>query len=266
MPPFPVAPFLPYRKDTVPRGVAPQAGPYHQPTYEVDRWPTLPGPCSPSKFSSCRFLRSDRVSMTPCITVAPRLRTVAIAFAPTLVSHDCSYVSEARSVPCPVPVRSRPDFSGIRRIPRRAASPCDDAAQAGRFPVDTFDVAIVSYFGIAAIHTVSFSRTDRCFALLVWCSFGHHRLRPPRGGRPNPASWIREGIISPIPCGFGEMTRIRLYSFGWVPLEQPVGESDGHPSSLRRSWPIGGESSLSGAEVLARVCRFDEIAFHRSSS
>jgi len=61
------------------------------------------------------------------------------------------------------------------------------------------------------------------------------------------------------------MTRIRLYSFGWVPLEQPVDESDGHPSSLRQSWPIGGVSSLSGAEVLAGTGRFDEIAFHRSS-
>jgi len=140
--------------------------------------------------------------MMPCITVAPRLRTVAIAFAPSIVSHDRSYVGEARSVPCPVPVRSRPDFSGIRRFPRRAASPCDDAAQAGRNPVDTSDVAIVSYFGIAEIHPVSFSRTDRWFSLLVWCSFGHHRLRPPRGGRPNLASQVREGIMLFVPLRF----------------------------------------------------------------
>jgi hypothetical protein len=175
MPPFPAAPFLPYRKDTVPRGVAPQAGPYHQPTYEVDRWPTLPGPCSPSKFPSGHSFRFDRASMMPCITLAPRLRTVAIAFAPTLVSHDLSCVSEARSVPCPVPGRSRPDLSGIRRFPRRAASPYDDAAQAGRNPVDAFDVSIVGYFGIAEVHPASFSRTDRCSSLLVWCPFGHHR-------------------------------------------------------------------------------------------
>jgi len=135
----------------------------------------------------------DRASVMPCITLAPRLRTVAIAFAPSLVSHDRSCVSEARSVPCPVPVRSRPDCSGIRRIPRRAASPCDDAAQAGRNPVDTFDVAIVGTFGLAEVHPASFSRTDRCSSLLVWCPFGHHLWRPPRGGRPNPASWVREG-------------------------------------------------------------------------
>jgi hypothetical protein len=65
---------------------------------------------------------------------------------------------------------------------------------------------------------------------------------------------------------FWGVTRIRLYSFGWVPLEQPVDESDGHPSSLRQSWPIGVVSSLSGAEVLAGAGRFDEIAFHRSST
>jgi hypothetical protein len=188
MNPFPDLPFLPYRMDVVPRGVAPLAGPYHRASYEDVRWPTLPGPCSPSKFPSCRFLRSDRVPMMPCIIVAPRLHTVAAAFAPSLVSHDRSCVGEARSVPCPVPVRSRPDCSGIRRIPRRAASPCDDAAQAGRNPVDTFDVAIVSYFGTAEVHPVSFSRTDRCSSLLVWCSFGHHRLRPPRGESPESAS------------------------------------------------------------------------------
>jgi hypothetical protein len=186
--PFPDSPFLPYRRDVVPRGVAPLAGPYHRASYEDVRWPTLPGPCSPSKLPSCRFLRSDRVSMMPCITVAPRLHTVAAAFAPSLVSRPFDRVGEARSVPCPVPVRSRPDFSGIRRIPRRAASPCDDAAQAGRNPVDTFDVAIVSYFGTAEVHPVSFSRTDRCSSLLVWCSFGHHRLRPPRGESPESAS------------------------------------------------------------------------------
>jgi len=90
--------------------------------------------------------------MMPCITVAPRLHTVAAAFAPSIVSHDRSCVGEARSVPCPVPVRSRPDCSGIRRIPRRAASPCDDAAQAGRNPVVSFDVAIVVHFGIAESH------------------------------------------------------------------------------------------------------------------
>ena len=85
MKPFPDSPLLPYRKDVVPRGFAPLAGPYHQTTYEVVRWPTLPGPCSPSKLPSCRFFRSDRASMMPCITVAPRLHTVAIAFVPSFV-------------------------------------------------------------------------------------------------------------------------------------------------------------------------------------
>jgi len=108
MKPFPASPFLPYRRDVVPRGVAPQAGPYHRASYEDVRWPTLPGPCSPSKLPSCRFLRSDRASMMPCITVAPRLHTVAAAFAPSLVSRPFDRVGEARSVPCPVPVRSRP--------------------------------------------------------------------------------------------------------------------------------------------------------------
>jgi hypothetical protein len=86
MNPFPDSPFLPYRRDLVPRGFAPLAGPYHRTTYEVVRWPTLPGPCSPSKFPSCHSFRSDRASMMPCITVAPRLHTVAIAFVPSFVS------------------------------------------------------------------------------------------------------------------------------------------------------------------------------------
>jgi hypothetical protein len=170
-------------------------------------------------------------------------------------------------VPCPVPVRSRPDCSGIRRIPRRAASPSDDAAQAGRNPVAFFDVAIEVHFGIAESHTgfvlangpliltprVVFFRTPSVASTARWSP------EPSKlDSRGNPAD--------SSPCGFECRTQARLYSFGWVPLEQPVDEPDGHPSSLRPSWPMGGESSLSGAEVLARVGRFDGIAFHRSSS
>jgi len=59
MNPFPDFPFLPYRKDVVPRGVAPLAGPYHRASYEDVRWPTLPGPCSPSKFPSRHSFRFD---------------------------------------------------------------------------------------------------------------------------------------------------------------------------------------------------------------
>jgi len=78
------------------------------------------------------------------------------------------------------------------------------------------------------------------------------------------ARFARESYYS-FPCGLECRTQARLYSSGWVPVEQPVDEPDGHPSSLRQSWPIGGVSSLSGAEVLAGAGRFDEIAFHRSS-
>lgn len=53
-------------------------------TGEGVRWPVLPGPCSPSRLPSCRNLRSDRTSIAPCATVAPRLQTAAFAFVPAL--------------------------------------------------------------------------------------------------------------------------------------------------------------------------------------
>jgi len=83
--PFPDLPLLPYRREVVPRGFAPLVGPYHQTPYSGVRWPTLPGPCSPSRSPSCRSFRIDRASMMPCITVAPRLHTVAAAFVPSIV-------------------------------------------------------------------------------------------------------------------------------------------------------------------------------------
>lgn len=84
--PFPVLPFLPYRRDVVPRGFAPLVSPYHQTPYSGVRWPTLPGPCPPSRSPSCRSFRIDRAWMMPCITLAPRLQTVAVAFVPSIVS------------------------------------------------------------------------------------------------------------------------------------------------------------------------------------
>ena len=85
MNPFKDSPLLSYRRDLVPRGFAPLAGPYHRVPLPVSRWPTLPGPCSPSRSSSGRSLRFDRTSMMPCITVVPRLASAAIAFVPSIV-------------------------------------------------------------------------------------------------------------------------------------------------------------------------------------
>ena len=87
--------------------------------------------------------------MMPCITVVPRLRTVAVAFVPSGVSHDHSWVGETRSVPCPVPC-------------------ADESAQAGRVPVAFLDVSIEEDFGFAERRPVSFSRTDRRRSHLVW--------------------------------------------------------------------------------------------------
>lgn len=111
MSPFPDSSFLSYRRDLVPRGFAPLAGPYHRTSYEDVRWPTLPGPCSPSRSPSCRFLRSDRASMMPSITVCStfayrRIRVRPIHYFPTIT---CGLV-RSRSVPCPGPVRSRPEL------------------------------------------------------------------------------------------------------------------------------------------------------------
>ena len=82
--PFPVSSFLSYRRDLIPRGFAPLAGVYHRASYEDVRWPTLPGPCSPSKLPSSWSLRSSRARMMPCITFALRLRTAAFVFVPSL--------------------------------------------------------------------------------------------------------------------------------------------------------------------------------------
>jgi hypothetical protein len=50
--PLPVSPLLPYREDVVPRGLAPLAGLYQHTPYSGVCWPTLPGPCSPSRSPS----------------------------------------------------------------------------------------------------------------------------------------------------------------------------------------------------------------------
>lgn len=158
-------------------------------------------------------------------------------------------VGEARSVPCPVPVRSRPDCSGIRRflvglhhlamMPRRLVAipsrpsmlPSSNTSVSQKITrlrsrertVDPHSSCGVLSDTIVCVHREVVARTSKLG------SRGYH---------------FADSLRS------REMTRIRLYSFGWVPLEQPVDESDGHPSSLRQSWPIGVVSSLSGAEVL----------------
>ena len=184
MRPFPASPLLPYRKDVVPRGVAPQAGPYHRASYEDVRWPTLPGPCSPSKFPSGHSFRSDRAPMMPCITVAPRLHTVAIAFVPSVLAHDRSW--SMRRAPCRVQFLCARDPSFLGN-PTYSSSGCVllRGCRAGWSRRRRFvRCCHRRNFGIAESRPVSFSRTDRRASLLVWCSFGHHRWRPPRGGRP----------------------------------------------------------------------------------
>ena len=100
--------------------------------------------------------------MMPCITVVPRLRTVAVAFVPSGVSHDHSWVGETRSVPCPVPVRSRPELpreSDVFLVGLR--HPTDDAAQVGRAPVAFTRVSTAEDFGFAGGHSSSPSQTIR---------------------------------------------------------------------------------------------------------
>jgi hypothetical protein len=161
-----------------------------------------------------------------------------------------------RSVPCPGPVRSRPSCLGIRRIPRRAAASCDVAAQVGRAPVAFVDIAAFENFGFAGGRSRSPSQTIRRPALLVWCSFGHHSVAYTARCSPEPSKLDSRGYHpGSIPCGLGRMTRTHPVVSGGFPDVPSVGEPDGHPSSLRPSWPMNGESSLSGAEVFARVCR-----------
>lgn len=183
MSPFPDLPFLSYRRDLVPRGFAPLAGPYHRTSYEDVRWPTLPGPCSPSRSPSCHSLRSDRASMMPSITVCSTFAYRRIRVRPI-------FAVRRRSVPCPVSCALATRVaSGIRRIPRRAACSCDHAAQVGRVPVAFFDIAASEYFGFAGGRSRSPSQTIRRPALLVWCSFGHHSVAytarcSPEAGKP----------------------------------------------------------------------------------
>jgi len=138
----------------------------------------------------------------PCITVAPRLRTVAIAFDPSVISHDCSW-SMSRA-PCRVqflcardPIARESDvflvgLHHLAMMPRRLVA---IPSTPSMLPSSDTSVSQSST-------SVSFSRTDRWSSLLVWCSFGHHRLRPPRGGRPNLASQVREGIMRFVPLRF----------------------------------------------------------------
>ena len=98
--------------------------------------------------------------------------------------------------------------SGIRRIPRRAASSCEGAAQVGRVPVAFFDIAAVENFGLAEHHPVSFLRTDRRCSLLVWCSFGHHSLANTARYLPEASKPASRGYHpSSFPCGCERMTR-----------------------------------------------------------
>jgi len=202
MSPFPFSSLLSYRRDLVPRGFAPLAGPYHRVPL-----PVFVGLPSLGLVPLRGYLQVIPFGLTelrrcPASPLFRVLRTVAIAFVPSFFPR--LWAGETRSVPCPVPVRSRPEFPReIRRFPRRAATSCDAAAQVGRFPVAFFDIAVGENFGLAEHRPVSFSRTDRRRSLLVWCSFGHHLLRSPRGVRPKPITpakgghWVlREGIIS----------------------------------------------------------------------
>jgi len=83
----------------------------------------------------------------------------------------------------------------------------------------------------------------------------------PEAGKPASRGYHRDRFLTVS----YRMTRAHQVVSGGYPDVPSVGEPDGHPSSLRSSWPMDGESSLSGAEVFARVCRSGGIAFHRSS-
>jgi hypothetical protein len=52
--------------------------------------------------------------MMPCITVAPRQRTAAVAFDSPLLVHDLSWVGESRSVAVPTLRTRYPAFTGNR--------------------------------------------------------------------------------------------------------------------------------------------------------
>lgn len=107
--------------------------------------------------------------------------------------------------------------SGIRRFPRRAAASCDVAAQVGRVPVAFVDIAAFENFGFAGGRSRSSSQTIRRPALLVWCSFGHHQSRTPRGVRSSQRADLRGYHPGSIPCGLGRMTRTHQTVSGGCP-------------------------------------------------
>jgi hypothetical protein len=255
---FPLSSFLSYRRDLVPRGFAPLAGPYHRTSYEDVRWPTLPGPCSLSRSSSCRFLRSDRTSMMPCITVAPRLRSAAfvsshssVRFAPCrvqlLCARDPSFLGNPTysSSGCSILRCCRAGWSRSRRVLRHC---CLGKLRFRRGSLEFAfaDDSLTRPPRVVFFRTPSLAFTARC---------------SPEAGKPASRGYHRDRFLTVS----YRMTRAHQVVSGGYPDVPSVGEPDGHPSSLRSSWPINGESSLSGAEVLARSCRSGGIAFHRSS-
>ena len=102
-----------------------------------------------------------------------------------------------RRAPCRVQVLCARDPShlGNPTIPRRAAASYEVAAQVGRVPVASVDIAAFEHFGFAGGRSSSPSQTIRRPALLVECPFGHCYLRTPRGVRPKPVNRLREGVI-----------------------------------------------------------------------
>lgn len=109
MSPFPCSSLLSYRRDLVPRGFAPLAGPYHRTSYEDVRWPTLPWALFPFEVAFLSFL-----SVRSSFDDAQHHRVLHVCVPPhSCASHPSSHfhgLVRRRSVPCPGPVRSRPEL------------------------------------------------------------------------------------------------------------------------------------------------------------
>jgi hypothetical protein len=108
----------------VPQGFAPLAGPYHHTPYSGVCWPTLPGPCSPSKLPSSRIaptgLSSALRSFGP-----RRARSVAVCRPFPVISRwkltPCRVWFSVRTLRCGSAGRIRyPSFSlwYLRSLPK----------------------------------------------------------------------------------------------------------------------------------------------------
>jgi hypothetical protein len=144
--------------------------------------------------------------MMPCITVAPRQQTAAVAVDSPMLVHDRSWVGESRSVAVPT-LRTRPlirirnrtfsssDCSLARRLLRSSVGVAGwPSSQTGPRPSSSCGVLSDT------------SRGVRCEA----------QAREQRS-QPKPERVLARVSSRMTPCGFTRMTQTRLRSPGWVP-------------------------------------------------